>query len=355
MNPTEDRLKKCLAAIEAVSPAIAEAAQRIMDGKTKPRGSLGRLEELACQLCAVQGTTEPQITSKAIVVMAGDHGVAVEGVSAFPQEVTSQMLLNFASGGAAINVLAKEAGARLVVVDMGVKTAVEAENVRKVRIAPGTQNMRNAPAMTRDQALDSLIAGIEIGEELARDGVSMVGIGEMGIANTTASSAITSVLTGLHPEHLTGHGTGIDETARRRKMQVIEDAIAFNQPDPSDALDVLRCLGGFEIAGLAGVVLGAASKRVLVIVDGFISSVAALVAARLQPTVCDYLVASHMSVEPGHQALLHALKAPPLLDLSMRLGEGTGTALAMQLVSASHAILRDMASFESAGVSKKGQ
>ncbi len=352
---SQSTLGALLSNIHPVSDELIDRAQRRLDLKTKPRGSLGRLEWLACRICAVQDRIDPQLGERAIVVMAADHGVAAEGVSAYPQEVTGQMLLNFANGGAAINVLAKQADARVVVVDMGVSSPVDAPNVRRVRIAPGTQNMRHGAAMSRDQALSAIAAGGQIADELSDAGVSAIGIGEMGIANTTASSAIAAVLTGVAPEEVTGLGTGIDDATRARKIAVIRDAIAVNRPDSADPLHVLSCVGGFEIAGLAGVVLGAAARRRLVVVDGFISSVAALVAVRLQPNVRDYLVTAHKSVEPGHQIVLRELGAPPLLDLAMRLGEGTGAALAMQLITAAAAVMNDMASFDSAGVTDTGK
>lgn len=349
--------------LNAITPASAdhmEAAQDRIDNKTKPRGSLGRLEELAKRLCGIQKTSEPSIESRSIVVMAADHGVADEGVSAYPKEVTAQMVLNFASGGAAINALAKQAGANLIVVDMGVAAPIAAECVRSVRIGAGTQNMRKGPAMSIGECEAAIAAGIAIANELADDGVGAIGIGEMGIANTTASSAIASVFTGLDPEELTGLGTGIDEPTRLHKMQVIRDAIAINGPTinasgPNAPMQVLACLGGFEIAGLAGVAIGAASRNVAIVVDGFISSVAALVAVRMNEHIRDYLFTSHKSVEPGHSRVLRELGHAPLLDLEMRLGEGTGAALAMQLIASAEAFYREMASFESAGVSDTGK
>ncbi len=344
--------------LDAIAPASIEhfraAAERI-DNKTKPRGSLGRLEELAQRLCGIQRTAEPRVDKRTIVVMAGDHGVAAEGVSAYPREVTAQMVQNFAHGGAAINALAKQAKANLLVVDMGVAEPVEVEFVRSVRVGPGTRNFREGPAMSSDEMHAAVAAGIEISIELADSGVGMIGLGEMGIANTTASSAITSVLTGLSPEELTGVGTGIDEATRLHKVQVIRDAIAHNCPPGDEPLKVLACLGGFEIAGLVGVALGAASRHIAVVADGFISSVAALVAVRATPHARDYIFTSHKSVEPGHARVLEEIGHAPLLDLSMRLGEGTGAALAMQLIAAAEAFYREMASFESAGVSDSGK
>jgi nicotinate-nucleotide--dimethylbenzimidazole phosphoribosyltransferase len=292
---------------------------------------------------------------KAIVVMAADHGVTDEGVSAYPREVTRQMVLNFVRGGAAINVLARHVGARLVVVDMGVAGDLEpADGLLLRRIAPGTRNMAREPAMSRAQAITALETGITIAHDLADTGVTLLGIGEMGIGNSTAASALTAVLTGTPVATATGRGTGVADEVWRHKVAVIERAIAHNAADPSDALDVLAKLGGFEIAGLAGVVLGAAARRVPVVVDGLIAAAAALVAARLAPAAASFLLASHRSVEPGHAPLLAALEIDPLLDLGLRLGEGTGAALAIGLIEAALRILHEMASFAAAGVADSG-
>jgi nicotinate-nucleotide--dimethylbenzimidazole phosphoribosyltransferase len=342
------------ARIKPTDAGAAADAQRLLDAKTKPLRSLGRLEDLVCQLAAIRGVGSPPATriTKAIVVMGADHGVAAEGVSAYPQEVTGQMLLNFARGGAAINVLARQAGARLVVVDMGVAHPPTARpEIRVRRIGPGTANFTRGPAMTREQALVALSTGAVLADALARDGVGMIGIGDMGIGNTTASSALAAVFTGAAPEEVTGRGTGIDDATFRRKVDVVRRGLEVNRPDPSDAVDVLAKVGGFEIAGLAGVALGAAAARVPVVVDGFIASVAALAAVRLAPNAAGYLIASHRSVEAGHRLVLKALGKVPFLDLDLRLGEGTGAALAMLLVDAALAISAEMATFESAGVS----
>lgn len=339
--------------IQELDRGAAAEAQKRLDAKTKPRRSLGRLEDLVCQLAAVRGGASPwPRPEKAIVVMGADHGVAAEGVSAYPQEVTGQMLLNFARGGAAINVLARQAGARVVVVDMGTAHPPPARpEIRAQRIAAGTANFTRGPAMTRDQALAALAAGAELADALARDGVGLVGIGDMGIANTTASSALAAVFTGAPPEEVTGRGTGIDDETFKRKVDVIRRGLEVNRPDANDAVDALAKVGGFEIAGLAGVVIGAAAARLPIVVDGFIASVAALAAIRIAPRAAGYLIASHKSVEAGHRLVLQALGAKPLLDLDLRLGEGTGAALAMMLVDAALAIAAEMATFESAGVS----
>jgi nicotinate-nucleotide--dimethylbenzimidazole phosphoribosyltransferase len=344
------------ARIAPIDRAIVDETQRILDNKTKPRRSLGRIEDVACQVAAIRGTTAPALPDKAIVVMGADHGVVEAGVSAYPQEVTAQMLLNFARGGAAINVLARHAAARVVVVDMGVKQPLPDDlGIRAERIGPGTRNFAHGPAMTRDDAVRAIEVGIRIATELADDGVTLVGIGEMGIGNTTASSALVSALTGAPADEVTGRGTGIDDAGLRRKIDVIKQALATNKPDATDALDTLAKLGGFEIAGLCGVVLGAAAARIPVVMDGFIASAAALCATRIAPHAAGYLLASHRSVEAGHRIVLSALGAKPLLDLDLRLGEGTGAALAMNLVDASLRILAEMATFASAGVSDTGK
>jgi nicotinate-nucleotide--dimethylbenzimidazole phosphoribosyltransferase len=343
--------------IVPVDAAAAESAQRLLDAKTKPRRSLGRLEDLVCQLAAIRGGAVPmRLEKKAIVVMGADHGVAAEGVSAYPQEVTGQMLLNLARGGAAINVLARQARARVVVVDMGVAhPPPDRPEIRQHRIAGGTANFTRGPAMTREQALEALRTGAALADQLAGSGVGLIGIGDMGIGNTTASSALASVFTGAPPEEVTGRGTGIDEATFRRKIEVVRRGIQVNRPEAADAVDVLAKVGGFEIAGLAGVTLGAAAARVPVVVDGFIAGASALAAVRLAPAVAGYLIASHRSVEVGHRMVLRALGAKPLLDLDLRLGEGTGAALAMTLVDAALAIASEMATFEAAGVSDSGR
>jgi nicotinate-nucleotide--dimethylbenzimidazole phosphoribosyltransferase len=348
-------LAETCAAIAAVDQAIAAATQRLLDAKTKPRRSLGRLEDLACRVAAIRGTPIPAVPVKAIVVMGADHGVADEGVSAYPQTVTRQMLLNFAAGGAAINVLARHVGARVVVVDMGVKEPLPAQpEVRALRVGAGTHNFTRGPAMSRAEAVDAIETGIRLARELIDGGVTLLGIGEMGIGNTTAASALSAVLTGATPEAVTGRGTGIDDSGLQRKRDAVRRALAVNGPDPADPLDVLAKVGGFEIGGLAGVVLGSAAHRIPVVVDGFIASVAALIAVRVAPAAGDYLIAAHQSVEPGHRLVLDALGLRPLLDLELRLGEGTGAALAMSLVDAALHVLHEMATFDTAGVSDSG-
>jgi len=349
------RLQRTRDRITGIRGEIGAGSQRLLDQKTKPRRSLGRLEDLACQIAAIRGIPVPPLPRKAVVVMAADHGVAEEGVSAYPAEVTGQMLLNFARGGAAINVLARRAGAEVVVVDMGVKNPVSAsEGIRSQRLGPGTANFTRGPAMSRETATRAVEVGIELAEELIGGGITLLGIGDMGIANTTASSALAAAYTGASPHDVTGRGTGIDDETYSRKIAVVRRGLALHPPNPQDPLDTLARLGGFEIAGLAGVVLGSAATKVPVVLDGFITSVAALVAVRLAPPAAGYLIASHRSVEKGHGVVLEAIGAKPLLDLDLRLGEGTGSALALGLVDAALAVLQEMATFESAGVTDSG-
>jgi nicotinate-nucleotide--dimethylbenzimidazole phosphoribosyltransferase len=343
-------------AITAIDRETGAATQLLLDGKTKPRRSLGRLEDLACKIASIQRNPRPPLPTKAVVVMAGDHGVAQEGVSAYPPEVTWQMLLNFARGGAAINVLSRHAAARLIVVDMGVNGPAETiPGVLSRRIALGTHNFTLGPAMTVEQAVQAIEHGITIAQELASTGVDLIGIGEMGIGNTTAATALLSAYTGRPAAEITGRGTGIDDEALARKIAAIDKALQTNPPANRSALQILAALGGFEIAGLAGVVLGAAARKVPVILDGFIASTAALCAARLVPRAAEYVIASHRSVEIGHKVVLEALGSEPLFEFSMRLGEGTGAALAMHMVDAALHVLHEMATFESAQVTDTGR
>jgi len=330
--------------------AVARARQ---DTLTKPLGSLGRLEELSIKVAGIKGEPMPGLSRKAIVTMASDHGVAGEGVSAYPQEVTAQMVQNFLRGGAGINVLARHVGARVVVVDMGVASAMEPHPALVSRkIAYGTQNMTQGPAMTREQAIECVKVGLEIVEKEVEKGLDIIGTGDMGIGNTTPSSAITAVITGESVAKVTGRGTGIDDRQLAQKVKVIERALRVNQPSPNDPIDVLSKVGGFEIGGLSGVILGAAAHRIPIVIDGFISGAAALIAAGLSPMVRDYLIASHISVECGHQAILEYLGLRPLLAFELRLGEGTGAALGIFLVEAAARVLSEMATFSAAGVSQ---
>ena len=351
---SEAKLADTISGIHAAPDDPQGAYQTRLDRLTKPRGSLGRLEELARRYASIRGSDALPLHHKVVFVMAGDHGVVAEGVSAFPQAVTPQMVLNFLAGGAAINVLARHAGARVVVVDCGVASPIDAgPGLIDRKVALGTENMAKGPAMTHDQAVAAVTVGIEAFEDQIAQGVDIVGTGDMGIGNTTPSAAITSVLTGKPPAEVTGRGTGIDDDRHRHKVAVIERALAVNRPDPTDALDVLAKVGGFEIGALAGLCLAAARHRVPAVIDGIISTAGAALAVALQPNARDYLIAAHRSVEPGHAALLSWLGLRPLLDLDMRLGEGTGAALAIGLVEAGVGIYHQMASFESAGVDEE--
>ena len=346
-------LEELLARIEPVDDAAGRAAQAALDAKTKPRGSLGEIEALAARVAAIRGTASPGRLEAAVVVAAGDHGYAARGVSAYPQEVTAQMLANFAAGGAAINVLAREAGARLVVVDAGVRRPVEHPAIRPVRLGAGTADATEGPAMTREQALAGIAAGAELAAELAGEGIGVVALGDMGIGNTTAASALCAALLPAEPAAVCGRGTGIDEEGLARKLDVVRRALAAN--DVADPLGALAGLGGNEIAFLVGVCLGGAAEGAVVLLDGFVTGAAALVAARLAPDAAGRMVASHRSPEPGHALVLAALGLRPLLDLGLRLGEGSGAALALPLVGAALAILADMATFEAAGVTDAGR
>ena len=347
-------LNEQIASIQPPDEAMMKAARKRQDTLTKPQGSLGRLEELSIALAGITGQLTPCLARKAVIVMAGDHGVAAEGVSAFPQVVTVQMVANFLAGGAAISVLARHAGARVSVVDIGVAADLEpAPGLLVRKIGYGTGNIAVGPAMTRAQAAESILAGIETVREEFERGLDIVATGDMGIANTTPSSAIVAAITGRDAADVTGRGTGIDEAGLLNKIEVIRRALEVNAPLYNDPLDVLGAVGGFEIGGLAGVVLGAAIHRIPVVVDGFISTAGALIATELCPLAKAYVIAAHRSVEVGHQAALDRMEKRPLLDLGMRLGEGTGAVLAMNIIEASVKVLGEMATFDSAGVSSR--
>ncbi|MGB1253349.1 MAG: nicotinate-nucleotide--dimethylbenzimidazole phosphoribosyltransferase [Candidatus Promineifilaceae bacterium] len=340
--------------IPSIDESATQAAAAQQADLTKPAGALGKLEPLSIRLAGMTGNPSPTFDNKGVIVMAGDHGVTAEGVSAFPSAVTPQMVLNFLMGGAAVNVLARQAGATVTVVDMGVNFDFDDHpQLVKAKVARGTDNMAVGPAMSREQAVQAIQAGIDVVSAEIAKGLNIVAIGEMGIGNTTPASAITAVFTGLPVADITGRGTGLDDAGLANKVAVIERAIATNAPDASDPIGVLAKLGGYEIAGLAGVVLGAAAHRVPVITDGFIASSAALIAAEIDPAAKDYLLASHNSVEIGHQAILARLGLEPLFDLGFRLGEGTGAVMAFHFVEAAVRTLNEMATFASAGVSEK--
>ena len=355
MEDDKVKLEKTISGIKSLDEEAMRQAKERQDTLTKPRGSLGRLEELSIRVAGIQGNPLPRINDKIVVTMAGDHGVVEEGVSAYPQEVTPQMVYNFLRGGAGINVLARHVGARVVVVDMGVAADIEAagKGFKNKKIAPGTRNFTKGPAMTREEAVRAVEAGIEVVEEELDNGVDIIATGDMGIGNTTPSSAIAAAITGKPPAVVTGRGTGIGDDALNNKIKIIEKALEVNAPDAGDALDVLSKVGGYEIGGLAGVILAGAAHRKPVVLDGFISGAAALIAYTLAPGTRDYMIASHQSVEVGHRAMLEHMGLKPLLNLDLRLGEGTGAALGISLVEAGVRILREMATFAEAGVSDK--
>lgn len=342
-------------AVELLDQAWFHRAAEHQSRLAMPASALGRLLPLGQQLCAIQQTLLPTAEPAAVVVMAADHGVTQEAVSAYPQQVTAQMVRTFLTGGAAINVLARRTGTRLLIVDMGVKVLPPEigghPGLIRLSLGHGTRNFASEPAMTEDQARTAIARGSRLTECLIAEGIQVLALGEMGIGNTTSASALAAVLTGVPVDQVTGRGTGIGDEVWQRKCRVIEQAIARHHPDPAQPLSVLAALGGFEIAGLVGVALQAASRRRLVVLDGFISSVAGLLAARLAPAAPQYLVASHLSVEIGHRHVLQALDLTPLFELGMRLGEGTGAVLALPMIQAAADLMREMLTFDSAGVS----
>jgi nicotinate-nucleotide--dimethylbenzimidazole phosphoribosyltransferase len=352
------------AAIPPIDAAAAAVASTHLDRLTKPPGSLGGLEAIAIRLAGIRGRIVTDIERPVVIVFAADHGVAARGVSAYPPEVTAQMVANFAAGGAAINVLARAAGANLVVVDIGVGGAVAAHasvagsdaGVRLVqaRVANGTRDLTTGPAMTRAEVTAAIDVGREVVSGLIRDGIDLVGLGEMGIGNTTAASAIVAALTGLPPSTVTGRGTGVDDPGLVRKVAAIEAALAHHGLDRADPLGILAAVGGLEIAGLVGAMLAAAAARIPVVLDGFITGAAALVATGLAPNLAGRLIAAHRSVEPGHAIVLERLGLSPILQLDLRLGEGSGAALAIPIIRAAARIGGEMATFDEAGVSGAG-
>ncbi|MBL0224067.1 MAG: nicotinate-nucleotide--dimethylbenzimidazole phosphoribosyltransferase [Geobacteraceae bacterium] len=342
-----------LTRIKPVNPELLAQAQARLDNKTKPLGSLGRLEEFARRVAAISGTMTPDVSKKVVFTFAGDHGIVEEGVSLFPKEVTPQMVFNFLAGGAGVNVLARHVGAEVRVVDVGVDFDFEnAAGMIHRKVARGSRNFAKGPAMTRDETLAAMQVGIELAEQCKTEGIGLVGTGEMGIGNTSPSSAIIAAISGIAVRDLTHRGTGINDAALEHKIRVIEQGLALNRPDPADPLDVLAKVGGLEIAAIAGLVLGCAANSIPVVVDGFISTAGALIASELHPYVRDYIFAAHQSVEIGHRFMLERIGTRPILDLDLRLGEGTGAALAMGLIEAGVKVLNEMATFEQAGVSR---
>jgi nicotinate-nucleotide--dimethylbenzimidazole phosphoribosyltransferase len=348
------KLQKLISKIQPLDETAMQAARARQDDLTKPRGSLGQLEQISIRMAGITGNARPKITHKVVAVMAGDHGVVAEGVSAYPSEVTPQMVFNFLMGGAAINVLSRHIGARVVIVDMGVATEMEPHpGLIDKKVALGTGNIAQGPAMTKVQALQAIQAGAEIVDAELKKGLDILATGDMGIGNTTPSAAIAVALTGHSANEIVGRGTGVDDDGLQRKIHAVKQAVEVNQPDSKDGLDVLIKLGGFEIAGLAGAILSATANRKPVVIDGFISTAAAMIAVRLAPKVRDYLISAHRSQELGHQIMLEWLGLEPLLDLKMRLGEGTGAVLAISIIEAACKTLDEMATFSEAGVSDK--
>ena len=352
--PISTLVDQTIAAIGPLNGEAVAAAEARQGMLTKPPGSLGRLETLSIQLAGIFGVPIPRITGKAVIVVAGDHGVAAEGVSAYPAEVTPQMVFNFVAGGAAINALARHAGAEITVIDAGVAVDLDPQpGLTIAKVGYGTANIAAGPAMSREDAIRCLEIGINAAMERADAGANLIAGGDMGIGNTTPSAAITAAITGADAATVTGRGTGVDDAALEAKIATIRRALDTNNPDGSDCLDVLVKVGGYEIGVLAGVMLGAASRNCAVVVDGFISGAAALIAWRLCPNTAQRYIAAHRSVEPGHNVGLQAMGLSPLLDMDMRLGEGTGAALAMPIIEASARCLAEMATFAEAGVSDR--
>lgn len=345
-------LTKIIKAIEPLDQSYFQKAQVKLDNLTKPRGSLGKLEDFAKRIVAIKEDLHPRMDRKKIVTFAADHGVADDGISVFPKEVTSQMVLNFLQGGAGVNVLARHVGAEVAVVDMGVDHDFgQMDGLVVKKIGKGTGNISKGPAMKREDAVKSLLAGIEMAERAHQDGIDVVGLGDMGIGNTTPSSAILAAITGKDAKQVTSRGTGIDDAILARKVDLIEKSLEINRPDPKDTIDVLAKVGGFEIGGIAGAIIGCARNRIPVVIDGFICSAGALIAYGLNPLVREYIFASHLSVEKGHRVMLDYMELSPMFDLSLRLGEGSGAALGIGLLEAGVRILNEMATFDSAEVS----
>ncbi len=349
----EQDLQTLIEAIKPLNEEAGEKARARMDILTKPQGSLGRMEDLAVQLAGIYGDLFPAGTKKRVVVMAADHGITEEGISAYPSEVTAQMVANFTGGGAAINVLGSQNGVEVVVVDIGVKVDTGLPEVKQVRVRAGTGNFLRGPAMSRFEALQAIFAGIECAEDAHNNGVKVLATGEMGIGNTTASSAVMAAITGYEASLVVGRGTGLDDDRLRHKQEVVASALEFHRPEHTDPLGVLSRVGGLEIAALTGLILGAAKLRIPVVIDGFISSTAALAAVTFCPQARHYLVPSHLSSESGHALLMDYLNMKPYINMGMRLGEGTGAVLGMNLLEAAARVTLEMATFDDARVSNK--
>ena len=347
-----DIITSTLARIRPVNQGLLAQAQLKLDNKTKPPGSLGRLEEFARRMAAISGVMVPDTSKKVIFTFAGDHGIVEEGISLYPSEVTTQMVFNFLNGGAGVNVLARHSGVEVRVVDVGVDHDFgETPGLIHRKVARGTRNFAKGPAMTREEAVAAMKVGIDMADQCKAEGIALIGTGEMGIGNTTPSSAIIAAISGKSVTEVTHRGTGIDDAALKHKISVIEQGLALNKPDGSAPLDVLTKVGGLEIAAIAGLVLGCAANSLPVVIDGFISTAGALIASELHPHIADYIFAAHESVEIGHSFMLERIGVRPILDLDFRLGEGTGAALAMGLIEAGVKVMKEMATFDEAGVS----
>jgi nicotinate-nucleotide--dimethylbenzimidazole phosphoribosyltransferase len=346
-------LRKKVNEIGAVDRLAGEKARNYLDTLTKPQGSLGRLEELSIQLAEITANPFPVVNQPGIAVFAADHGIANEGVSAYPQEVTAQMVFNFLQGGAGINVFGKQINALVKIVDVGVCVDLQDDQLENRKVRYGTGNFLIEDAMSKEEAIQAILHGIEVSENMIAEGVNSLIIGEMGIANTTASSAVLASIAGCDLNKIIGFGTGIDPERVQYKQKVVEQALARRKPDPNDPIDILAKVGGLEIAAMAGAVLGTAGKRVPILVDGFICTTAAIIASALNRNVKDYLIVGHQSVEPGHKVAIEFLGKKPLLNLELRLGEGTGAALAYPLVEAAARMINEMATFSNAGVSQQ--
>lgn len=348
----DKKLQACLDSIKPLDQAMIDRSKAHLAQLTKPPGSLGRLEYLAMQIAGITGEITPDLNKKAVVIMAADHGVCDEGVSAFPQSVTREMVLNFLRGGAAVNVLARQANADVYCVDIGVKETFEPHpQLIQAKIGMGTRNIAQGPAMSEEEAIQAILTGIKVVQDLSERGYRVIATGEMGIGNTTVSSALLSAITGVDPGKTIGYGTGIDEEQKKHKQHVVEQALRVNRVDRNNPIELLAKLGGYEIAGLVGVIIGAAQFRMAVVIDGFISSAAAMIAGKLCPVVRDYMIASHLSQEQGHRLMLEVIALQPMIEMDMRLGEGTGAVLAFHFLDAAMAIMREMATFQEAGVS----
>lgn len=343
-------LEQTLNSISGLHTDMMEKAQARLDGLTKPLGSLGRLEDISKQIVGITGELIPKVDKKSVVIMCADNGVVDEGVSSCPKSVTSTVTQNFMRGITGINVFAKQTGANIVVIDMGVDDEINHPGIINRKIRKSTWNMAKGPSMTREEAVKAIEIGIEIVGELKSKGVNLLGTGEMGVGNTTTSSAIAAVLTKNQVEYMVGKGAGLSQEGLENKIQVVKRAIEVNGPDPTDPLDVLAKVGGFDIAGLAGCYLGAAKHRIPILIDGFISSAAALVAIKMKPEVKDYIFPSHGSAEPGSLRIMEALGFEPMLNLGMRLGEGTGAALAFHIIDAALAAYTHMGTFGDANI-----